>query len=545
MERGSPVASMREIGTLFGTGVVGQLTDRQLLERFLAGRGGSDSEAAFAMLVRRHGSMVQSVCLSVLRNRDDADDAFQAAFLVLARRAGAIRDREAVSSWLFGVARRVAMRARVAAARRRTLDLAAVLMGRQMSAPAVSPAAPVPELFEEIDRLPARYRAPIVLCYLEGQSHEQASRALECPVRTLQTRLLRAKARLRSRLLRRGLVPAAALIAADSLPSQASASAWTALAEPMVDSTAQAAIRFVASRGMKAAAAAGTTVSLARGVIQTMFCKSLVRAAVVAFALLTGATALFMNMGAVAEKPKQAVKAITGRVIDQDGKPIARAEVWLPFTMRLDDQGTAHATTDELGTYTLKVPDNLEQIPLHQRGWIIWAFAPGHQISTASAYEPLHGDPQSVDLTLGPPTDTAFMVLGPAGKPHAGALVEPLHVKTHMAYNFPPRAMLPLIRSSTDASGRARLPALPREGFLTVEITTRELGVQRQRLIDKSSEPASRTIRLRPAARVEGRVVTETPDAARRRGNLPGNDRSGELGRRPGGKLGLREGRDC
>ena len=75
--------------------------------------------------------------------------------------------------------------------------------------------------------------------------------------------------------------------------------------------------------------------------------------------------------------------------------------------------------------------------------------------------------------------------------------------------------MLPLIRSSTDASGLARLPALPREGFLTVEITTRELGVQRQRLIDKSSEPASRTIRLRPAARVEGRVVTETPDAVR------------------------------
>ena len=174
-----------------------------------------------------------------------------------------------------------------------------------------------------------------------------------------------------------------------------------------------------------------------------MFCRSLVRAAVVAFALLTGATALFMNMGAVAEQPKQAVKAITGRVIDQDGKPIARAEVWLPFTMRLDDQGTAHATTDELGTYTLKVPDNLEQIPLHQRGWIIWAFAPGHQISTASAYEPLHGDPQSVDLTLGPPTDTAFMVLGPAGKPHAGALVEPLHVKTHMAYNFPPSRCSP------------------------------------------------------------------------------------------------------
>ena len=195
---------MREIGTLFGTGVVGQLTDRQLLERFLAGRGGSDSEAAFAMLVRRHGSMVQSVCLSVLRNRDDADDAFQAAFLVLGAGrvpSGTARRCQAGSLESPGES---PCEARVAAARRRTLDLAAVLMGRQMSAPAVSPAAPVPELFEEIDRLPARYPAPIVLCYLEGQSHEQASRALECPVRTLQTWLLRAKARLRSRLSRPG-----------------------------------------------------------------------------------------------------------------------------------------------------------------------------------------------------------------------------------------------------------------------------------------------------------------------------------------------------
>ena len=111
--------------------------------------------------------------------------------------------------------------------------------------------------------------------------------------------------------------------------------------------------------------------------------------------------------------------------------------------MRLDDQGTAHATTDELGTTRSRYPTTWNRFPCTSRLDYQWAFAPGHQISTASAYEPLHGDPQSVDLTLGPPTDTAFMVLGPAGKPHAGALVEPLHVKTHMAYNFPPRRCSP------------------------------------------------------------------------------------------------------
>ena len=112
MDRGTASANLKQIGTLFGAGVVGQLSDRQLLERFLAGQGGGEAEAAFEMLVRRHGSMVHDVCRAVLHDHNDADDAFQAAFLVLAHRAGSIREREAVASWLYGVARRVAARAR-------------------------------------------------------------------------------------------------------------------------------------------------------------------------------------------------------------------------------------------------------------------------------------------------------------------------------------------------------------------------------------------------------------------------------------------------
>ena len=95
-----------------------------------------------------------------------------------------------------------------------------------------------------------------------------------------------------------------------------------------------------------------------------------------------------------------------------------------------------------------------------------------------------------MDLTLGPATDTSFLVLGPDGRPVAGAVVEPFHFKTPMAYNFPPRSMLPQVRGVTDAAGRAGLPALPREGLMTVQVTTKTLGIQRQRLSDKASEPA-------------------------------------------------------
>jgi len=169
------------------------LTDRQLLDRFLAG----ECDAAFETLVDRHGPMVRSLCRSILRDPHEADDAFQATFLVLACRAGAIRRREAVGSWLYGVACRVAAHARTDAARRRALARYLAEHVSHEAPPAQRPNEPTREVLEEVERLPERYRAPIVLCYLEGRSHEQAARMLGCPLRTVQTRLQRGKARRR------------------------------------------------------------------------------------------------------------------------------------------------------------------------------------------------------------------------------------------------------------------------------------------------------------------------------------------------------------
>ena len=226
-----------QLETLFHQGMLGGLTDSELLARFLAGDAPS-AEAAFAILVDRHGPMVMRVCRSALGTPHDAEDASQAVFLVLARRAGSVRRRDSAASWLYGVARRVAARARRDDARRRKHERRrAEMAARHMEAPVVSDACE--GIYEEIDALPEIYRSALVLCYLEGLSHEQAARWLRCPLRTLQSRLLRAKGRLRERLARRGASLPAVLppLANSSSPS----AAW-------VKTTAEAARAFAAGQ---------------------------------------------------------------------------------------------------------------------------------------------------------------------------------------------------------------------------------------------------------------------------------------------------------
>jgi polysaccharide export outer membrane protein len=208
MVGGPSVALWRDIQTLFDGGTVGGMTDRQLLERFTLYRDAS-SEAAFDVLVRRHGPMVLRVCRNVLKDWNDAEDAFQATFIVLARRCGSIHKRDSIESWLFGVACRVAARARVEAARRRAVE-------RRGAAEADSALGPPredeadrfeigPLVQEEVHRLPEKYRAAVVLCYWEGLTQEQAAAQLGCPLGTVRSRLARARDLLRRRLDRRGV----------------------------------------------------------------------------------------------------------------------------------------------------------------------------------------------------------------------------------------------------------------------------------------------------------------------------------------------------
>jgi RNA polymerase sigma factor (sigma-70 family) len=204
----SLTAAVQRLQALAGAAALEGVADGQVLERFAA----HGEEVAFAALVRRHGPMVLGVCRRFLPNAHDAEDAFQATFLVLARSAGSIGKRDSVASWLYGVALRVARRARANEARRQGL----------VPPPPASGEDPLAEasrrelrgiVDEELGRLPARFRRPLVLCYLEGRSHPEAARELGCPVGTVRSRLARGRELLRGRLTRRGLAGAAGVAA--------------------------------------------------------------------------------------------------------------------------------------------------------------------------------------------------------------------------------------------------------------------------------------------------------------------------------------------
>jgi RNA polymerase sigma factor (sigma-70 family) len=243
----------------------GTLTDGQLLERFVTSR----DEAAFELLVWRHGPMVLSVCRRLLPCAQDAEDAFQAAFFVLARKATSITRREGVGGWLYRVAYRAALRARAGAARLARHEQPAVDLDTA-EAPADVPRSDLrPVLDEEINRLPEKYRLAVVLCYLEGKTNQEAAQHLGCPEGTVASRLARGRERLRTRLTRRGVTLSVAALAA--VLSRKAASA--APAPALVKTTAQAALAFAVS-GV-APGAVPAPAALAEGVLRTMFLTKL------------------------------------------------------------------------------------------------------------------------------------------------------------------------------------------------------------------------------------------------------------------------------
>ena len=202
-------AALRQLNRLFAKGVVAGLSDAQLLERFLT----QGDAGAFEALVGRHGPMVLSVCRGILRDPHDAEDAFQATFLVLVKKGGTIRGRDALAGWLHKVAHRVAIQANTAAARRRTLErrVGQMAVATSTNGPAASDDW-LPALHEEIARLPEKLRLAVVHCDLEGMTQAQAAAQLHWSERTIHHRLAEGRARLKRRLARRGLEPDGAIL---------------------------------------------------------------------------------------------------------------------------------------------------------------------------------------------------------------------------------------------------------------------------------------------------------------------------------------------
>jgi RNA polymerase sigma factor (sigma-70 family) len=261
-------AALGEIQRVFGWGAMGTWTDSQLIERFLA--GDEEGETAFRVLLHRHGPMVLGVCRRVLGDEHAAEDAFQATFLVLVRKAGMLRDRGLLANWLYGVALRVAHKDRARGERRRVVERhAAERAPREAQVPGTVELRSL--IDEEIRRLPERYRLPLLLCHVEGLRHDEVARRLGCPVGTVESRLSRARERLRTRLARRGLAPSASTMAAllrppgiGPVPSSLIATTLrAALERPVLEATLPAAARALLGRAGRTAAGVSSAVGAA------------------------------------------------------------------------------------------------------------------------------------------------------------------------------------------------------------------------------------------------------------------------------------------
>jgi RNA polymerase sigma factor (sigma-70 family) len=256
------------------------ISDGELLTRF-AELGDRD---AFAALVGRHGALVWGVCGRVLRHFHDREEAFSATFLILARRAVAVRRRESVRSWLYGVAVRVATRARADSHRRGTEPLNSDLAQAASGPEEVAQQRELREVIDEaVARLPERQRLAVVLTYFAGKTNDEAANLLGCPRGTVATLLARARERLRRRLVRNGLAPAAGGLCWIGIEGTAPAAVPDLVAASMVG--AAVAMRL----GLAAEAALPTAASLAEGVMRSMFIsKSRMAAGVMTAVLVAG-----------------------------------------------------------------------------------------------------------------------------------------------------------------------------------------------------------------------------------------------------------------
>jgi RNA polymerase sigma factor (sigma-70 family) len=424
-----------------------QRPDHELVERFRTHR----EEEAFAELVRRHGPMVLNLCRTVLRHEQDAEDVFQATFLVLARKAGSIRRPGAVAGWLHEVAYHLALKARTE--------------GRRPAPLSGDEPMPTPDpildmtlrelrtvLHEELRQLPERYRAPLVLCYLEGKTQEEAARQLGWSRGAVRGRVNRGRDRLRNRLVQRGLtLPAGGL---------AAVLAQNAVGAPVPAALAAAAVRggrLLAAGEPVAKAVTPSVLRLAQGALNGLaFSKLLIATAVLIAAGFLGVAALAPQLAAQKTTPPASARrdtktpktpraprgsasrpaagseakdtiAITGRVLDAAGKAVAGAHVAVvsrpkpadriqerDSPMRLLAQGVS----DRAGRFRMRVP------PLSaERYWAAFVLAarPGQGLGHRRLKP--GPTPQAGDVRLPREQPLRGRLFGLEGKPAAGVQV--------------------------------------------------------------------------------------------------------------------------
>ncbi len=553
-----------QIESVFEGGSVAGLADRQLLERFTAGSDAA-GDAAFAALVARYGPMVLHVCRQFVADRHLAEDAFQAVFLVLARRALSIRDPDRFGAWLHGVAILTARKARVRLDRlRRNEDSDS--MGHpdwKSSLPVELTVPPADQaiisreqaaaLHEEIDRLPQPFRLAVVLCYFEGLTLNEAAHRLRWPIGTVRSRLARARDKLRRGLARRGFAPSGAAMAALMVPRSVGASAPSLLCE----TTTRAAIAFAAHRGAAGGTLSASAAAMAQDVLRTMLHHKL-RLAAISFLFLAvagaGAAALSFNAFACsregappgerlgtgartaaqapdaprppdAARPSERTMTIAGRVVDPEGRPLPNARIAvLSDRKRLvsDLDGPppgllmGAATADADGRFALSFPA-IAASQLARLALIATAPARGFgvvELRTDAAH-------QEASIALSPEHPVEGRLVDIQGQPAAGIAVRVARLRLPGGYGeilpYHPKGSPTLWPSpaTTDANGRFRLLGLGPNAPATIEIDDPRFVRQAFSLhvdgpVNRRAEPTLRpgtATTLRAAQTLDVRVV--------------------------------------
>jgi RNA polymerase sigma factor (sigma-70 family) len=529
---------LRHIRDLVDVANLEALSDQQLLRRFTADR----DQGAFEVLVRRHGSLVAGVCRRVLGNVHDAEDAFQAVFLVLARKAASIRKSESLGGWLYRVAYHVAVKARARASSRQrheqqadrppVVDPLAEVTGREL----------VSILDEEMQRLPERYQTPLILCHLEGHTRDEAAQRLGWSLATFKRRLEQARAILRGRLARRGLTLAAVLSAAGIGPG--------AMASVPPAGFVASTVCVVHKAAQSGGGVPERVATLADGAIKALLLPTpklvaagmFLLASVIALGLgffthpATAARQPGDTSGLTSELPqvkeqakKEPVKpvarkdlSVSGRVLDANGKPVARADVALVGGIKSPLRGElelhwprflAQARTDTEGRFRLTVPGR-PQAAFWARSVV--ASAPGHALGQEHLEQEVKQG--EVEVRLNREQAVRGRLVDIQGQPAAGVKVHLVGINclppTKLLYadlHEPPKDQpawpAPV---TTDAKGRFVLHGLRPDWDITIAVRDERLAQQELTLKAQDKGKTDEvTLALAPVRVVEGIVTYE------------------------------------
>ena len=548
----------QQIETLFDAGSMTGLTDAQLLERFNFRRDAC-GEAAFAELVTRHGPMVLGVCTQLLDDRHQAEDAFQATFLVLARKARSISRSDRLGNWLYGVALRTARSARGRLARRRRHEEVSAMnqpgshIGAEPTVPPAEEAIMAREharlLHAEIARLPDAFRSPVVLCYLEGLSVNEAALRLQLSDGTVRSRMARAREKLRRALVRRGIVaPAAALVSLlDVRPAQASVSS------ALFNLTTRAAIHFAAGSGVREAVSASTA-ALAQEVLRSMLVQKVmvVALAIVFLVAAAGSAGLVarslaprsepdkrssdpsssrVTFGSAVSPPQvvatpttppSAARTLRVVVLDPSGKPISGARVKSGiWTVEKDFKHNRDYETDASGAALIELPKTFTIVRLWtSKQSFVSMFAHWEENDLASGKR----IPDVYPVRLERGVSASGRIVDENDKPIAGAKVQvttqhedlaPARADTRTRYNS--WLAIGANAAVTDAHGRWRINDVPNHpkveltllvthpGYVSDENwgqTQRACAITTAMLLNGTA-----TLKLKAGAIVQGRVT--------------------------------------